>query len=145
MVLPGLQAIINEPTPPSIVAIQETKLTATESTKYLQRLFPQYKMIFNNTTTKTQHRWTQGQPYNNPRGGLLTMIHQQYVFPSNITKIPTIDDISPYLQIIKIANQTLLTYLVIHLYMPSPIDDIIHIPTIQTIIFNHVHNTHKVI
>jgi hypothetical protein len=68
------------------------------------------------------------------------MIHQQYAFLGNITKIPTIEDISPYLQIIKIENQPLPTYLLIHLYMPSHIDDIIHISTIQTIIFNHIHN-----
>jgi hypothetical protein len=68
------------------------------------------------------------------------MIHQQYAFPGNITKIPTTDDISPYLQIIKIANQPLPTYFLIYLYMPSHIDDIIHIPIIQTTIFNHIHN-----
>jgi hypothetical protein len=51
--LPGLQSLTNKPTPPSIIAIQETKLTSSKSTKYLQRLFPQYKMIFNNTNTST--------------------------------------------------------------------------------------------
>jgi hypothetical protein len=114
--LPGLQALINKPTPSSIIAIQETKLTASKSTKYLQRLFPQYKMIFNNTATKTQSRRIQGQPYNNPRGGLLTLIHQEYTFPSNITKIQTTEDISPYLQIIKITNQPLALYFLIHIY-----------------------------
>jgi hypothetical protein len=138
--LPSLQALIKKPTPPSIIAIQETKLTTSKSTKYLQRLFPQYKMIFNNTTTKTQPHRIQGQPYNNPKGGLLTLIHQEYAFPGNITKIPTTEDISPYLQIIKIANQPLSTYFLIHLYMPTHIDDITHIPTIQTTIFNHIHN-----
>jgi exonuclease III len=138
--LPGLQAITNKPTPPSIIAIQETKLTASKSTKYLQRLFPQYKMIFNNTATKTQPRRIQGQPYNNPKGGLLILIHQEYAFPSNVTKIPTTKDISPYLQIIKIVNQPLSTYFLIHLYMPTHINDVIHIPTIQMTIFNHIHN-----
>jgi exonuclease III len=138
--LPGLQALINKPTPPSIIAIQETKLTTNKSTKYLQRLFPQYKMIFNNTATKTQSRHIQGQPYNNPKGGLLTLIHQEYAFPGNITKIPTTEDISPYLQIIKITNHPLTTYFLIHLYMPTHIDDITHIPTIQTSIFNYIHN-----
>jgi hypothetical protein len=84
----GLQSLINSPTPPSIIAIQETKLTASKSTKYLQRIFPQYKMLFNNTTTTTQTRRIQGQPFNNPRGGLLILIHHHYAFPSNITKIP---------------------------------------------------------
>jgi hypothetical protein len=65
IVLPGLQSLTNNSTPPSIIAIQETKLIASKSTKYLQRLFPQYKMIFNNTNTPTQTRQTQGQPYNN--------------------------------------------------------------------------------
>jgi hypothetical protein len=137
--LPSLQALIIKSTPPSIIAIQETKLTASKSTKYLQRLFPQYKMIFNNTTTKTQPCQIQGQPYNNPKGKLLTLIRQEYAFLGNITKIPTTEDISPYLQIIKIANLPLSTYFLIHLYMPTYIDDITHIPTIQTTIFNHIH------
>jgi hypothetical protein len=38
--LPGLQSLTNKPTPPSIIAIQETKLIASKSTKYLQRIFP---------------------------------------------------------------------------------------------------------
>jgi hypothetical protein len=97
--LPGLQSLTNTPNLPVVIAIQETKLTASKSTKYLQRLFPQYKILFNNTTTTTQTRQIQGQPYNNPIGGLLTLIHQPYTFPKNITKIPTTTNISPYLQI----------------------------------------------
>jgi hypothetical protein len=114
--------------PPYIIAIQETKLTASKSTKYLQRLFPLYKMIFNNTNTKTQNHRTQGQLYNNPRGGLLTLIYQKYAFLGNITKIPTTKDISPFLQRIKIANHPLPTYSLIHLYMPTHPEDTIHIP-----------------
>jgi hypothetical protein len=45
-----LQSLTNKP---SIIAIQETKPIASKSTKYLQRLFSQYKMIFNNTNTPT--------------------------------------------------------------------------------------------
>jgi hypothetical protein len=97
-------------------------------------------MIFNNINTTTQIRQTRGQPYNNPRGGLLTLIHQEYAFPGNITKIPTTANISPYLQIIKITNHPLPTYLLIHLYMPTYIDGTTHIPTNQTTIFNHIHN-----
>jgi exonuclease III len=138
--LPGLQALINRHIPLAIIAIQETKLTASKSTKYLQRMFPQYKMIFNNTIAKTQTHRTHGQPKNDPKGGLLTLIHQQYAFPGNITKIPTTNNISPYLQIIKIVNHPLPTYHLIHLYVPTHIEDIIHIPTIQTTIFNHIHN-----
>jgi hypothetical protein len=139
--LPGLQSLTNKPTPPSIIAIQETKLTASKSTKYLQRLFPQYKMIFNNTNTPTQIQRTQGQPYNNPHGSLLTLIHQNHTFPGNISKIPTTNDISPYLQIIKITNHPLTIHSLIHLYMPTHIDDITLIPTIQTTIFNHILTT----
>jgi hypothetical protein len=68
-------SIINKQTYPTIH--KETKFTTSKSTKYLQRLFPQYKMIFNNTTTTTQTRRIQGQPYNNPKRGLLILIHQQ--------------------------------------------------------------------
>jgi hypothetical protein len=97
-------------------------------------------MIFNNTNTSTQARRIQGQPYNNPRGGLLTLIHQNYAFPGNIVKTPLTANISPYLQIIKITNHPLVTYFLIHLYMPTHIEDINLIPIIQTIIFNHIHN-----
>ena len=97
-------------------------------------------MIFNNTTTITQTHHTQGQPYTNPRGGLLTLIHQHYAFLGNITKIPLTTDISPYLQIINIKNHPLPTYFLIHLYMPTHIEDINLIPIIQITIFNHIHN-----
>jgi hypothetical protein len=97
-------------------------------------------MIFNNTTTITQTCRVQGQPYINPRGGLLILIHQNYAFPGNITKIPLTTNISPYLQIIKILNHPLSTYFLIHLYMPTHIEDITLIPIIQTTIFNHIHN-----
>jgi exonuclease III len=138
--LRGLQSLTNKPNAPSIIAIQETKLTASKSTKYLQRLFPQYKMILNNTTATTQTRRIQGQPYNNPRGGLLILLHQQRTFLGNITKITTTANISPYIQIIKLTNHPLSTYFLIHLYMPTHNDDINLIPTIQTTIFNHIHN-----
>jgi hypothetical protein len=97
-------------------------------------------MIFNNTITPTQIRQIQEQPYNNPRGGLLTLIHQHYAFPRNVTKIPMTTNIFPYLRIIKITNHPLSTYFILHLYMPIHIDDITLIPTIQTTIFNHIHN-----
>ena len=138
--LPGIQSLTNKPIPPSIIAIQETKLTASKSTKYLQRLFPQYKMIFNNTNTRTQHHRIHGQPYINPRGELLTLIHQNYAFLGNITKTPFTTDISLYLQITKIANTPLPTCFLIHIYMPTHIDDITLIPIIQKTIFNHLHN-----
>jgi hypothetical protein len=97
-------------------------------------------MIFNNTNTTTQTRRIHGQPYTNPRGGLLILIHQNYAFPGNITKIPLTTNISPYLQIIKITNHPLSTYFIINLYMPTYIEDISLISIIQTTIFNHIHN-----
>ena len=138
--LSRLQDITNKPIPPSIITIQETKLTASKSTKYLQRIFPHYKMIFNNTITLTQTHCIHGKPYNNPRSGLLTLIHQQYAFPWNITKIPTTTNISPYLQVIKITNHPLSTFFLIHIYMPTHIKDTTLISIILNTIFNHIHN-----
>jgi hypothetical protein len=97
-------------------------------------------MIFNNIATPTQIHRTQGQPYNNPSGGLLTLIHQHYAFPGNVSKIPTTTNIFLYLQIIKITNHRLSTYFLLYIYMPIHIDDITLIPTIQTTIFNQIHN-----
>ena len=96
--LPNLQDIIQY-TNPAIIAIQETKLTATKFTKYIQNLFPHYKLIFNNTHAFT--RFIQQRiPYTLARGGLLTSINQKYAFLGNVTKIPSSANISPYLQII---------------------------------------------
>ena len=127
--LSNLHDIIRH-TNPAIIAIQETKLTATTSTKYIQNLFPHYKLIFNNTHALTrciQQRIL----YTPARGGLLTLINQNYAFPENITKIPSPTNISPYLQIIHIKNYPLQLRLIIHLYMPSHIEDIRLLPTIQ--------------
>jgi exonuclease III len=97
-------------------------------------------MIFNNIISPTQTRRIHGQPHNNPRGGLLILIHQQYAFLGNINKIPTTTNISPYLQIIKITNHPLTTFFLIHIYMPTHTEDITLIPIIQNTIFNHIHN-----
>ena len=102
--LPNLHQLIeNTPNNPAIITIQETKLTATKSTKYIQNLFPQYKLIFNNTHALTRCI-QQRLPYAPARGGLLTLINKRYAYPGNITKIPTPTAISPYLQIIEINN-----------------------------------------
>ena len=75
--MPCLQDLItNHQNPPSLIAIQETKLSATKSTTYIQRLFPQYKLFFNNThniTRVTRQRMT----YRGYRGGLLLLIHKK--------------------------------------------------------------------
>ena len=129
--LPNLHELIsNTPVEPAIITIQETKLTATKSTKYIKNLFPNYKLIFNNTHALTRCM-QQRMPYIPARGGLLTLINKKYAYPGNITKIPTPKEISPYLQIIKIDNKPLQTWLIIHMYMPSHADDIQYIPMIQ--------------
>ena len=127
--LPNLHDIIQH-TNPAIIAIQETKLTVTKSTKYIQNLFPQYKLIFNNTHALTRCI-QQRIPYTPARRGLLTLINQNYAFLGNITKIPSRANISPYLQTIHVKNYPLQPWPIIHLYMPSHIEDIRLIPTIQ--------------
>ena len=117
-------------TNPTIIAIQETKLTATKSIKYILNLFPHYKLIFNNTHALTRCI-QQRIPYTLARGGLLTLINQKYTFPGNITKIPSPVNISPYLQIIHVKNHPLQPWLIIHLYTPSHIEDTRLIPNIQ--------------
>jgi hypothetical protein len=37
----------------ALIALQESKPTATKSTKYLQRTFPSYQLIFNYTHKET--------------------------------------------------------------------------------------------
>ena len=136
--MPCLQDLItNHQNPPSFIAIQETKLSATKSTTYIQRLFPQYKLFFNNThniTRVTRQRMT----YRGYRGGLLLLIHKKHAFPGNLTKIPTPTEISPFLQIISIANQPLQSWLFINLYRPSHNDDTPLIPLIQNTITNQI-------
>jgi hypothetical protein len=129
--LPNLHQLISHTTNnPAIITIQETKLTATKSTKYIQNLFPQYKLIFNNTHALTRCI-QQRIPYTPARGGLLTFINKKYAYPGNITKIPIPAVISPYLQVIEIKNQPLQSWLIIHIYMPSHEEDIRSIPIIQ--------------
>ena len=136
--MPCLQDLITNPQrPPSIITIQEIKLSATKSTNHIQRLFPQYKLFFNNThniTRVTRQRMT----YRGYRGGLLLLIHKMHAFPGNLSKIPTPVEISPFLQITRIANQPLQPWLLINLYMPSHEEDIPLIPTIQNTITNKI-------
>ena len=82
--LPNLQDIIRQSNS-AIIVIQETKLTATKSTKYIQNLFPHYKLIFNNTHALTRCI-QQRIPYTPARRGLLTLINKKYAFLGNITK-----------------------------------------------------------
>ena len=104
--LPNIQNIISHShIKPAIITIQETKLTKTKSTKYIQNLFPEYKLVFNNTHTLTRCI-QQRIPYTPTRGGLLTLIHKKYAFQGNISKIPSPANISPYIQIIHIKNKS---------------------------------------
>ena len=107
--LPNLQSLINNSLNNiAIIHIQETKLTANKSTKYIQNLFPDFKLIFNNTHALSRCI-QQRMPYTPGRGGLLTLIHIKYAFPGNVAKIPTPANISPYIQIIK--KKTIHSYL----------------------------------
>ena len=139
--LPNLQSLINHTSRnTAIIHIQETKLTATKSTKYIQNLFPEYKLIFNNTHALTRCI-QQKMPYTPGRGGLLTLIHNKYAFPGNVTKIPTSANISPYLQIIKINNHPLPSLLITHMYMPTHFEDTHLIPYLKNTITNQI-NAH---
>jgi exonuclease III len=128
--LPSLHTLINQ-MEPAILIIQETKLTAKKSPKYIQQNFPQYKLIFNNTHNHTTYRPQQGTPYTPPRGGLLTFIHNKHTCPGNITKIPTTPNITPYLQIIKITNLPLPPIIILNIYMPTHQEDVALIQIIQ--------------
>jgi hypothetical protein len=77
-------------------------------------------------------------PYTPGRGGLLTLIHNKYVFPGNITKILTQANISPYLQIIKINNHPLIPWLIIHMYLPTHLEDTHLIPYLKTTITDQI-------
>jgi hypothetical protein len=88
--LPGLHEFITKSTTKiAIIALQETKLSATKSIKYLKNLFPEYKIISNNSHTPTTCMNRRNLPYTPTRGSLMTLIHTSYSFPQNVTKIPT--------------------------------------------------------
>ena len=136
--LPNLQSLINNSlNNASIIHIQETKLTANKSPKYIQNIFLEFKLIFNNTHALTRCI-QQRLPYTPGRGGLLTLIHKKYAFPGNISKIPSPINISPYLQIIKINNHPLLPWLIIHMYMPTHLEDTCLIPHLKNEITNQI-------
>lgn len=69
------------------------------------------------------------------------MLHKDIYSTDNVTKIPTPNNISPYLQAIKISNKPLTPLIIINLYMPSHINDIPLISKIknqiQTLTKNH--------
>jgi hypothetical protein len=72
--------------PPTIISIQETKITAT---KYISNHFPHYKFYFNNTYNITRIM-RQRLIHRRHRGGLLTLIHNKHAFPGNLLKLPTL-------------------------------------------------------
>jgi hypothetical protein len=144
--LQNLQNLINDSLKNiTIINIQKNKLTATKSTKYIQNQFHEYKLIFNNTHALTRCM-QQRMSYTPGRGGSLTLIHNKYAFPGNVTKIPTPANISPHLQIIKIHNHPLPPWLIIHMYMPTHLDETHLIPYLKTTITNqitaHPNHTH---
>ena len=145
--LPGIQELartIHED--PHIILIQETKLHKLKSTTYIDKKFPNYKIIYNNsnTTIPNPNRYSGDNP---ARGGILTMIPKNIHSNDNITKIPTPITISPYLQVIKIQNKPITPILLINMYMPTHPQDLHLIQEIQ----NHIqaivqnHSTHHII
>ena len=117
--------------------LQETNLTSKKPPKYLQKLFPNYTLFFNNShhlsPLNTYHF------YIPPRSGLLILIHSKYTYPSNIHKCTTPPKTSPYLQLFHIRNHPLETLILINLYMPTHDDDIHLISTIQCTITQTLH------
>jgi hypothetical protein len=139
-----IQSTQNEP---ALIPRLETKLIATKSTKYLQQISSNYKFIFNHTynaTTCSKRRNLNYAPY---RGGLMTLIHKNYSFMGNIQKIATPNEISPYLQIIKIKNKPLNPITIINIYMPTHPKDIQLIPIMKERICNTINTsqTHTII
>ena len=139
--LPGIQELARTiHKDPHIILIQETKLHKLKSTTYIDKKFPNYKIIYNNsnTTIPNPNRYSGDNP---ARGGTLTMIPKIIHTNDNITKIPTPTTISPYLQVIKIQNKPITPILLINMYMPTHPQDLHLIQEIQnhiqTIVQNH--------
>ena len=143
--LPGIQDLTHTlHNNPHIILIQETKLPKTKSTTYIDRLLPDYKIIYNNSNNTTQ-RYNQ---YNGPsqtRGGVLAMLPKSIYTNENIVKVLTTSTISPYLQIIIIKNTPLTPITILNIYMPSHLEDTHLIPEIQDqihkIILQHPNHT----
>jgi hypothetical protein len=110
------------------------------SSRYIQNIFPHYKLLFNNTHNITR-TMRQRMTHRGYRGGLLTLIHNKHAFPDNLSKIPTPANILPFLQIIRIANQSLQPWLLINIYTPSHEEDLPLIPIIQMTIIEQI-NAH---
>ena len=134
--LPCIYKIIQRHNP-AIITFQETKLTSKKPPKYLQKLFSNYTLFFNNTHNTNQPNTYYH--YTPPRGGLLTFIHSKYTYPNNIHTLATPPETSPYLQQFQIHNHPLDPLIHINLYMPTHDDDIHLIPIIQNTITQTLH------
>jgi exonuclease III len=134
--LPGIQELTRTLHPNlHIILIQETKIPKTKSTSYIDRLLPNYKIIYNNSNNTTQKRNRYTGP-NQARGAILAMIPISIYTNDNIIKIPTSSTISSYLQAIMINNKPITPIIVLNMYMPSHLEDAHLIPEIQ----NQIHN-----
>jgi hypothetical protein len=100
----GLQKLIQQKIL-AFIALQETKLTTIKSTKYLTRIFPKYKLIFNNLHKATTCCNKREPNYIPLSGGIMTLIHENHFFLGNLQKIATPNTISLYLQIIEIKKR----------------------------------------
>ena len=116
----------------AILLLQETKITTKKPPKDLQKLFPNYRLIFNNTNKITQRPYYPDIDYRPLRGGLLTktLIHNKYNFSTNVIKTEIEPNLIPYLQIVKINNHPLTQTIIINIYMPSHQEDQHLIPNI---------------
>ena len=75
------------------------------------------------------------------------MIHKSIYFCENITKIPTLGTISPYLQALKITNKPRKPILIKNMYMPTHQEDIYLLKEIQNqiqLVIRH-HSRHQII
>jgi hypothetical protein len=78
--------------------------------------FPSYKIIYNNTSDTL----TCMMPLHTIRPNKARTNHYDTTaFSRNITKITTPLEVTLYLQIITIANKSLTSIVIIHLYMPT--------------------------
>ena len=90
---------------PQITLIQETKMHKHKTMTYIDRRFPDYKIIYNNFNKKTTQIGKKHTPHQpQQRGGVMALIHLSIYSNENVTEVSTSTNISPYLQAFKITT-----------------------------------------
>jgi exonuclease III len=126
--LPSLDSVLNKTSNPAIVFLQETKLSKNKSHKYIDKLFPEYYILYNGiNSTNTTNRYM---PYQPVRGGTAIAISKKYHTKNSTQCISTPINISPYLQAITLTQATLKPLTLMNLYMPTHDDDMHLVPLI---------------